>query len=82
MVSRDAVARELATGELTEVKVPGTPLLRPWHAATHIRTSASTSLLLEYLLDSEHTTGWRRPPPGGFPRRSTRRGVGADGLRS
>lgn len=82
MVSRDAVARELAAGELAEVKVPGTPLRRPWHAVTHVRTSASTSLLLEYLLDSEHTTGWRRPPPTGFPRHPTRRGVGADGMHS
>lgn len=79
LVSRDAVARELAGGGLAEVEVPGTPMPRPWHAVTHTRTPASTSLLLQYLVDGAgHAAGWRRPARAGFPRRSTRRGVGAD----
>ncbi|GAA0663698.1 selenium metabolism-associated LysR family transcriptional regulator [Streptomyces thermocarboxydovorans] len=81
LVSRDAVARHLATGELVEVTVPGTPLRRPWHAVTHARTSASTTLLLDYLLHDgdDRTAGWRRPPRAGSPARSTRRGVRGSG---
>lgn len=68
LVSRDAVARHLATGELVEVTVPGTPLRRPWHAVTHTRTSASTTLLLGHLLHDGNDTpiGWS-PPRAGSP---------------
>ncbi len=31
LVSRDAVAHELAVGRLAEIRVPGTPLHRDWH---------------------------------------------------
>jgi DNA-binding transcriptional LysR family regulator len=75
LVSRDAVSRELASDELVEVAIPGTPLSRPWHTVTHGRTPASVELLVEYLLRHEHDTGlgWHRPvtpypphvPPGG-----------------
>jgi len=59
LVSRDAVSRQLETGELLQVAVPGTPLRRPWHAVTHSRQPGATALLVRHLLDRE---GWR--PPG------------------
>ena len=59
LVSRDAVSRQLETGELLQVAVPGTPLRRPWHAVTHGRQPGATALLVRHLLDRE---GWR--PPG------------------
>jgi DNA-binding transcriptional LysR family regulator len=31
LISRFAVARELRDGQLVEIGVPGTPLMRPWH---------------------------------------------------
>jgi len=75
LVSRDAVSRQLADGELVEVAVPGTPLSRPWHAVTHRRTPASVELLVEHLLgdDGESGFGWRAPQTTSPPR-STRRG--------
>jgi DNA-binding transcriptional LysR family regulator len=57
LVSRDAVARELAEGRLSVVPVPGTPLRRPWHAASAEHASAPTLLLVDHLLHR----GWRRP---------------------
>ncbi|WP_202968867.1 MULTISPECIES: LysR family transcriptional regulator [unclassified Pseudonocardia] len=50
LVSRDAVRRFLADGELTELAVPGTPLDRPWHVVTHPDATASTALLLAHVL--------------------------------
>jgi DNA-binding transcriptional LysR family regulator len=35
LVSRDAVAHELAAGQLTELAVPGTPLHRDWYLIAH-----------------------------------------------
>jgi LysR family transcriptional regulator, low CO2-responsive transcriptional regulator len=35
LVSRDAVAAELAEGKLTEIPVPGTPLHRDWYLVAH-----------------------------------------------
>jgi DNA-binding transcriptional LysR family regulator len=57
LVSRDAVTRELAEGRLSVVPVPGTPLRRPWHAASAEHASAPTMLLVDHLL----RRGWRRP---------------------
>lgn len=68
LVSRDAVAARLAAGDLAELPVPHTPLIRPWHAASRPRASAATELLVTHLLASE--SGWRTSP-----RRSTRRGM-------
>jgi DNA-binding transcriptional LysR family regulator len=62
LVSRDAVARQLADGGLVAVKAPGTPLRRPWHAVTAGQVPASTTLLIGHLLRSADTGGWR--PPG------------------
>ncbi|MDQ0994266.1 LysR family transcriptional regulator [Streptomyces sp. V3I7] len=76
LVSRDAVAPHLAAGELVEVAVPDTPLRRPWHAVTHTRTSATTTLLLDHLLydgggdDGDGAAGGWRAPRSTSPTRS------------
>lgn len=58
LVSREAVRRLLADGELVELDVPGTPLDRPWHVVTHPDATASTGLLLAHVLG---TAPWRAP---------------------
>lgn len=77
LVSRDAVRRALAAGELVELAVPGTPLQRPWHAVTQRQASATVRLLVGYLLaDADRPEDTWRPPPTHrrSPVRSTRRG--------
>jgi DNA-binding transcriptional LysR family regulator len=64
LVSRDAVARQLADGALVAVRAPGTPLRRPWHAVTAGPEQASTALLIDHLLRSADRGGWRPPRPG------------------
>ncbi|MFC4947315.1 LysR family transcriptional regulator [Pseudonocardia sp. GCM10023141] len=59
LVSRQAVRQQLETGALVELPVPGTPLQRPWHAVTHVDTTASTELLVSYLL-ARPQFGWGR----------------------
>jgi DNA-binding transcriptional LysR family regulator len=53
LVSQDAVRRQLASGDLVVVPVPGTPLLRPWHAVTGRAPTATTRLFVSHLLDQE-----------------------------
>jgi DNA-binding transcriptional LysR family regulator len=50
LVSRDAVTRQLADGTLAQVKAPGTPLRRPWHAVTIGPPQPSTTLFIDHLL--------------------------------
>jgi DNA-binding transcriptional LysR family regulator len=50
LVSRQAVARQLADGRLAELPVPGTPLRRPWHAVTNPHATAGTHLFVAHLL--------------------------------
>jgi LysR family transcriptional regulator, low CO2-responsive transcriptional regulator len=63
LVSRDAVRRLLAAGQLEEIPVPGTPMRRPWHAVTSSRPTAPTEVLVVHLLaqDGPPETRWRRP---------------------
>jgi LysR family transcriptional regulator, low CO2-responsive transcriptional regulator len=61
LVSREAVARQLASGELAEIPVPGTPLRRPWRAVTHRELPGAARLLVDHLLGSD---GWRAPSAG------------------
>ncbi|NIJ12992.1 DNA-binding transcriptional LysR family regulator [Saccharomonospora amisosensis] len=68
LVSRDAVERELAAGDLETVPLPGTPLHRPWHVVTHRRVPASVELLVAHLLAGG---AWRSPDS---PARSTHGG--------
>lgn len=60
MVSREAVAAQLAAGRLVELPVAGTPLSRPWHAVTQPESQPSTELLVQELL----TAGWVSNPAG------------------
>jgi LysR family transcriptional regulator, low CO2-responsive transcriptional regulator len=51
LVSRDAVAAELADGRLTELPVPGTPLHRDWYLVAHPSPlTGAASRLLDYVL--------------------------------
>ncbi|MDQ3944859.1 MAG: LysR family transcriptional regulator [Actinomycetota bacterium] len=58
LVSRDAVAPELAGGALEEWRCPPLPLRREWHAATRSDSPLPPTgqLLLEHLIGA----GWRR----------------------
>lgn len=61
LVSREGARHYLATGELIEVPVPGTPLRRPWRAVTHERPPAAAELLVGHLIGR---SGWRGHAPG------------------
>ncbi|MDP9240955.1 MAG: LysR substrate-binding domain-containing protein, partial [Actinomycetota bacterium] len=50
LVSRSAVSRELAAGELTVVRAPGTPMRRPWHVVTRAEVPAPARLFLAHLV--------------------------------
>jgi DNA-binding transcriptional LysR family regulator len=56
LVPREAVARQLAAGELAEIPVPGTPLRRPWRAVTHDPAPPAALLLIAHLLNHAN---WR-----------------------
>jgi DNA-binding transcriptional LysR family regulator len=58
LVSRDAVAAELAGGRLSELPVPGTPLHRDWYLVAHHTLPLTGQLLAEYVLSH----GGFRPP--------------------
>jgi LysR family transcriptional regulator, low CO2-responsive transcriptional regulator len=58
LVSRDAVAAELADGRLTELPVPGTPLHRDWYLVAHPDLPPAAKMLLEHVLSHG---GFRRP---------------------
>jgi DNA-binding transcriptional LysR family regulator len=58
LLSRQAVRRELDTGTLVELDVPGTPMDRPWHVVTQSLCTGSTELLIEHLL-AHRELGWR-----------------------
>jgi DNA-binding transcriptional LysR family regulator len=51
LVSADAVAQQLAGGELRRVAITGTPLTRPWHVVTSATPTASTRLFLGHITD-------------------------------
>ncbi len=57
LVSRDAVAQELASGRLAEIAVPGTPLHRDWYLVAHPgRLPRPASRLVDHVLTD---TGFR-----------------------
>jgi DNA-binding transcriptional LysR family regulator len=79
LVSRDAVAHRLASGELRVVDLPGTPMIRPWHLVVHQPLPAGATLFVDHLLRHADPTGARwQPPapprrgPGGSPARPAR----------
>lgn len=57
LVSRQAVRRELDSGALVELAVPGTPLDRPWNIVTQSPCTGSTELLITHLL-AHRELGW------------------------
>ena len=56
LAPREAVTKHLASNQLQEIPVPGTPLRRPWRAVTHERPPAATALLVRHLITNG---GWR-----------------------
>src|SRR5690349_11054413 len=59
LVSRDAVAAELAAGQLAEIGVPGTPLHRDWYLlARREEVPPPASRLVDHVL---HTGAFRAP---------------------
>ena len=59
LLSRDAVAAELADGELAEIPVPGTPLHRDWYLVAHPgRLPPPAARLVTHAL---RAGGFRRP---------------------
>jgi DNA-binding transcriptional LysR family regulator len=60
LVSRQAVRRELDSGALVELPVPGMPLDRPWHVVSQTDPTPSTRLLIEHVLAIAEL-GWRKP---------------------
>lgn len=86
LVSRDAIAQELAGGRLVQLPLPGIPMRRPWHAVVGAYSGPATGLFVQHLRSS----GWRPPssrisgspipvPNGGTPRRARAR-VNAGGV--
>lgn len=59
LVSRQAVAREMESGALVELPVPGTPINRPWHVVSQMTPTMATELLIEHLV-RERDLGWRQ----------------------
>jgi DNA-binding transcriptional LysR family regulator len=61
LLSRDAVAAELAAGKLAEIPVPGTPLHRDWYLVAHPgRLPPPAARLVTHAL---RAGGFRRPDP-------------------
>jgi len=65
LVSRDAVAAELAAGRLAEIGVPGTPLHRDWYLVARRETlPPPAARLVDHVL---HTGSFRSPDRGDPP---------------
>lgn len=60
LVARQAVRRELDSGALVELPIPGVPLDRPWHVVSQPDPTPSTRLLIEHILADEEL-GWCEP---------------------
>lgn len=69
LISRDAVARELAEGRLVEVPMPGTPLPRDWYLTANPGTLPATAMaLVAHVLatgDFQPVRGEPTAPGGG-----------------
>jgi LysR family transcriptional regulator, low CO2-responsive transcriptional regulator len=78
LLSRDAVAAELAAGQLAEIPVPGTPLHRDWYLLAHPgRLPTPAARLVAHAL---HAGGFHEPPhPPGPP--AAKKSQPADGDR-
>lgn len=67
LISRDAVAAQLATGQLVVVPMPGTPMRRPWHAVSGSTPTGTARLFVDHLLAAPGEPRWRRPRPHTTP---------------
>ena len=68
LLSRDAVAAELASGKLAEIPVPGTPLHRDWYLVAHPgRVAPAAAQLVAHALRAGgfHRPGTADPGTGG-----------------
>jgi LysR family transcriptional regulator, low CO2-responsive transcriptional regulator len=64
LVSRDAVAQELASGRLAEVRVPGTPLHRDWYLIAHPgRLPLPAARLVAHVLRDSGESAFHPPMP-------------------
>jgi LysR family transcriptional regulator, low CO2-responsive transcriptional regulator len=64
LVSRDAVAQELSSGRLAEVRVPGTPLHRDWYLIAHPgRLPPPAARLVAHVLRDSAESGFHPPRP-------------------
>jgi LysR family transcriptional regulator, low CO2-responsive transcriptional regulator len=64
LVSRDAVAQELASGRLAEVRVPGTPLHRDWYLIAHPgRLPLPAARLVAHVLRDSGESAFHPPVP-------------------
>jgi LysR family transcriptional regulator, low CO2-responsive transcriptional regulator len=64
LVSRDAVAQELASGRLAEVRVPGTPLHRDWYLIAHPgRLPLPAARLVAHVLGDSGESAFHPPVP-------------------
>jgi LysR family transcriptional regulator, low CO2-responsive transcriptional regulator len=62
LVSRDAVAQELASGRLAEIRVPGTPLHRDWYLIAHPgRLPLPAARLVALVLKDSRESGFHPP---------------------
>jgi DNA-binding transcriptional LysR family regulator len=65
LLSRDAVSTELATGQLAEIAVPGTPLHRDWYLVAHAGSlPPAPARLVAHALAAG---GFHPPARGGHP---------------
>lgn len=59
LVSRDAVGRELTSGQLLVIGTDVTPLRRPWHLVTRAQAPPTAELFVRHVLDLDAA----HPPP-------------------
>lgn len=60
LVARSATAREVSLGQLTVLRAPGTPMVRPWHLVTRGDVPAPTRLFLGHVLEPPDSAGGAR----------------------
>lgn len=66
LISRDAVAGQLATGQLVVALMPATPMRRPWHAVSGSAPTGTVRLFIDHLA-ARGEPGLRRLRPHTSP---------------
>lgn len=76
LVSRDAVEDALERGRLVVVRLPGTPMRRPWHLVSGATPSATARLFVDHVVELDARPRWRRSSDAvSLPSRGPRRGA-------